>query len=242
MNERLDHAAPIASKVRSIEAAAVAGLIYSALAITTIQLLNRPPSLSFSEVELTAWYADDGNRAGLLLALNLSAVAAIAFLWFVAVIRRRIGEREDKFFATVFLGASISFVMTWIIAATATAAPAVASTMLDAATVSPAAVTVSSGMSEGLLLVVAPRLQAVFVFTTSTIVLRTRALPTWLAYLGYVFGLLLFVTPLITRPVGYAFPVWVALVSVQLLVSRPKGELRIGPAGSTGDPEPDESS
>lgn len=238
MSDELEPAAPVARKVRSIEAAAIAGLIYSVLAIVTIQLLNRSPSLTFDDAELTAWYADDSNRAGLILALNLSAVSAISFLWFVAVIRRRIGSREDKFFATVFLGASIAFITAWILAAAAMAAPAVASTVLDAATISPAAITVSSGMSEALLLVVAPRLQAVFVFTTSTIMLRTRALPTWLAYAGYVFGILLFLTPLITRPLGLAFPIWVALVSVELLISRPKGELRIEPLRSGGQGRP----
>jgi hypothetical protein len=29
-------------------------------------------------------------------------VSAVAFLWFVAVIRRRVGDREDRFFVTVF--------------------------------------------------------------------------------------------------------------------------------------------
>ena len=39
------------------------------------------------------------------IALNLVPFAGIAFLWFTGVIRDRIGEREDRFFATVFLGA-----------------------------------------------------------------------------------------------------------------------------------------
>ena len=36
--------------------------------------------------------------------------AGIAFLWFIGVVRDRIGEREDKFFATVFLGSGLLFV------------------------------------------------------------------------------------------------------------------------------------
>jgi hypothetical protein len=38
------------------------------------------------------------------IALNLVPFAGIAFLWFVGVLRDRIGAREDRFFATVFLG------------------------------------------------------------------------------------------------------------------------------------------
>jgi len=39
-----------------------------------------------------------------ILALNLVPLSGIAFLWFIGVVRDRIGEREDRFFATVFLG------------------------------------------------------------------------------------------------------------------------------------------
>jgi len=216
---------PAGSKARSIEAAAIAGIAYSVLAITAIVLLNRTPSLSLSDEALTAWFDEVDNRATLILGLNLAALSSIAFLWFVAVIRRRIGNREDRFFATVFFGASIAYVSAWLLAASAIAAPAVASTQLDAATVSPASATLAGGQGAAVLLVIAPRLQAVFVFTTSTIVLRSRVLPTWLAVLGYVFGLILFVTPLVINPLGFAFPVWVFVFSTVLLVVRPTGDL-----------------
>ena len=43
------------------------------------------------------------------LALNLMPFAGIAFLWFIGVLRDRLGEREDRFFATVFLGSGLLF-------------------------------------------------------------------------------------------------------------------------------------
>jgi len=45
-----------------------------------------------------------------LLGLGLVPFAGIAFLWFVGVVRDRIGEAEDRFFATVFLGSGLLFV------------------------------------------------------------------------------------------------------------------------------------
>jgi hypothetical protein len=39
-----------------------------------------------------------------------AAVAGIAFLWFIGVIRDHLGDREDRFFATVFLGSGLLFV------------------------------------------------------------------------------------------------------------------------------------
>ena len=38
------------------------------------------------------------------MAVNLVPFAGIAFLWFIGVLRDRLGALEDRFFATVFLG------------------------------------------------------------------------------------------------------------------------------------------
>ena len=40
----------------------------------------------------------------------MAPFAGIAFLWFIGVIRNRLGELEDKFFATVLLGSGLLFV------------------------------------------------------------------------------------------------------------------------------------
>ena len=46
----------------------------------------------------------------LSFSLNLLPFAGIAFLWFIAVVRDRLGELEDRFFATVFLGSGRLFI------------------------------------------------------------------------------------------------------------------------------------
>lgn len=211
------------SRARSIEAAAIAGVVYAVLALVALALFNRAPRLSLTDDQLTAWYDDPENRSGLLLGLNLAAISSIAFLWFVAVIRRRIGDREDRFFSTVFLGSAIAYVAAWLLAAAMLASPAVAVSLLEAATISPATATLAGGQGAAVLLVVAPRLQAVFVFTTTTIILRNGALPRWFAVLGYLVGVVLLVVPIVTRPVGVTFPLWVLATSVAFLVARPNG-------------------
>ena len=52
-----------------------------------------------------------------------SALGVVALLWFMAVIRRWLGDREDQFFATVFLGSGIAFGLLTITAAVCAAAP-----------------------------------------------------------------------------------------------------------------------
>jgi len=213
-------------RLRSIESAAIAGVAYAVLAFTALTLLTRQPALTLTEAELTEWFAQTSNRTPLVLALNLAAISSVAFLWFVAVIRRRIGNREDRFFATVFLGSGILYVAVWLVAAALLAAPAVAMELFSSGVDSdPASHTLMAGTAGGLLLVAGPRVQAVFILTTSTLVLRAKVLPNWLAYFGYAVGLILFVTPLVAMPVGIGFPAWVLIVSITILFSRRPAEM-----------------
>src|SRR5246500_3730911 len=113
------------SPLRTPRAAAVAGIIFSVLLITALTLLR----LSFPPSPGTAgiWLTDSAHRAAVAVGLNLVPFAGIAFLWFIGVIRDRIGDREDRFFATVFLGSGLLFVgMLFVAAAVAGAAIAAA--------------------------------------------------------------------------------------------------------------------
>ena len=203
-----------------VESAAVAGIVYAILAAIAWQLLVRFPQPTMSDQELASWYAESGNRWSLIAALNLAAISSVAFLWFVAVLRRRIGDREDRFFATVFLGSALVWVAVWLVGAASLAAIAVAMGLSGGGSVSQDTATLAGGLGAGLLLVAGPRIQAIFVISTSTVFLRTGVAPRWLAYLGYVFGVGLFIVPLIIEPVGLGFPLWVLIVSVTILVVR----------------------
>jgi hypothetical protein len=218
----------IGRQVRSVEAAAVAGAIYAVLAVVGLSLLSRYPSLDGTEEEITAWFDDSTNQSSLVLGLNLVAFSSVAFLWFVAVIRRRLGDLEDRFFGTVFFGSSIAYVAIWLVGGAVLAGPAVAATVLDSTSVSEASASLAAGVGAGLLLVVAPRVQAVFVLTTSTLILRSRILPSWLAIVGYMIAMAMFVFPLVAEPLGLGFPTWVFVVSIVIFLHRPTG---------TSDPE-----
>jgi len=208
--------------VRSIESAAIAGVVYAVLTVIGLYLLRPPSDLTRSIESVTTWFEDAGTRATLLVGLNLVSIASVAFLWFVAVIRRRIGDREDQFFATVFLGSAVLYVATFIVGTVALAAPALAFSVIDNAVVDEASVTLAVGTATGLILVVATRLQAVFMLTTSTLIRRATALPNWLAYLGYAGAVALLLFPLVADPIGLAFPVWVLIVSVTIALTRPQ--------------------
>jgi len=205
----------------SVQSASVAGIVYAIAASVALLILLDFPSPDLSDAELEAWFADAGNRWQLLAALNVGTVAAVAFLWFVGVLRNRIGDREDRFFGTVFYGSAILHAAFWIIGLAALAAIPTAIELFDVSVrVDSASVGATGGFAGALLFVAGPKIQALFVMSTSTIFLRTSTAPKWLAFVGYAFGVVLFVVPVVARPVGVGFPIWVFVASVTVLVTK----------------------
>jgi hypothetical protein len=205
----------------SVESAAIAGIVYAIASSVALLIVVDYPRPDLPDAELEAWFADAGNRWRLLAALNLGTVAAVAFLWFVGVLRNRIGDREDRFFGTVFYGSAIMHAVFWIIALAALASIPAAIELFDVGVrVDSAAVGAIGGFAGALLFVAGPKIQALFVLSTSTIFLRTSTAPKWLALVGYAFGVVLFVVPVVARPVGLGFPIWVLVASVTVLVTK----------------------
>ena len=87
---------------------AVSGIIFSMLFIICLVLLRL--TIPADPTDPGQWLADAGHRKSIRLALNLIPFSGIAFLWFIAVLRNRVGMLEDRFFATVFLGSGLLFV------------------------------------------------------------------------------------------------------------------------------------
>ena len=85
--------------------AALAGILFSVFFGTSLALIRLNPPESYSEMR-PGWRE---ARAPIKFALVLMPFAGISFLWFVGVIRDRLGEHEDQFFSTVFFGSSLLF-------------------------------------------------------------------------------------------------------------------------------------
>ena len=90
--------------MRAPRAAAVAGILFCVLLITSQLLvwISIPATLGRPGVDVIS------HSKKISLALNLLPFAGIAFLWFIAVIRNRLGALEDRFFATDLLGKRIA--------------------------------------------------------------------------------------------------------------------------------------
>ncbi len=166
-----------------------------------------------------AWLSDRPRRDAILRALSLVPFAGIAFLWFIGVVRDRIGEAEDRFFATVFLGSGLLFVA-MVFAAAAVAAGLVATAgENNGAVIASSAWPVARHATTDLLSIYAMRMAAVFVIATSTILLRARIAPRWLIVAGYAIALVLLVAVNFSAWIELAFPAWVFVLSLHILLA-----------------------
>jgi len=204
----------IRQRMRTPRAAAVAGIIFSLLLITSYLLI---------------WISIPSNPLGpatdvvnhsntISLAFNLVPFAGIAFLWFIAVLRDRLGELEDRFFATVFFGSGLLFIaMTFIGAAVAGGIIRILSSgsenLIQSGSYALGRVEINQIMR-----VYATKMAGVFMITTSTISVRTQIFPRRMAWFGYVLAVMLLLSVGTIAWIPLLFPLWVLLISVYILV------------------------
>jgi hypothetical protein len=207
----------IASPLKTPRAAAFAGIVFSVLLIASLVLLELSTPADVHQPG--RWLTDPARRTAVAVALNLIPFAGIAFLWFIGVIRDRIGRHEDRFFATVFLGSGLLFVGMLFVAA------AVAGGIIAGATARPpgssGAGTLALGRNVTSILVntYAIRMAAVFTLTTVTIARRTKIVSRWLTVAGIVAAVVLLIGSGISVWVELLFPAWILALSVDVLIA-----------------------
>ncbi len=210
--------------------AAIAGVIFSVLMIVGMGIARTAVPADLTQPDV--WLTDPDRRAAVRLALALVPFAGIAFLWFMGVLRNRLGELEDKFFATVFLGSGLLFVASLFAAAALMGAliGAVAAGNLR----SPDSATLYLGRRaiDALVNLFAMKMAGVFMISTCTIGLRSAIFPRWIAFAGYACALVLLLVIANWKWIALVFPLWMLLVSMQILLaefrSRFAGEAALG--------------
>ena len=205
------------SPLRTPRSAAVAGIVFSVLLITGLTLLRL--SVPADPAVPGTWLTDSAHRAAAAVGLNLVPFAGIAFLWFIGVLRDRIGEREDRFFATVFLGSGLLFVGMIFVAAAA--AGALVASVRSSGPPGSDILSLDRNVATSLLNVYSMRMAAVFTLTTVTIARRTKFVSRWLTLAGLACALVLMVGIGISPWVELLFPLWILALSLEILSVKP---------------------
>ncbi len=201
--------------LRTPRAAAVAGIVFSLLLVLVLVLIT--VSSPANPATVGAWLTYSTRRGAIAVALNLVPFAGIAFLWFIGVVRDRIGQLEDRFFGTVFLGSGLLFVA-MLFAAAAVAGGLIADEALrSGGAPGPDVLALGRQITAALVHVYAMRMAGVFTMSAATILLRTRVGPRWIGMLGIAVAAVLLVTVGLTPWVDLLFPAWILLLSIDIL-------------------------
>ena len=203
-------------KVRSPRSAAISGILCSLLIVTVIIVLRGGAIVDPAEIDRDWLEARSATASWILV---LIPFAGLTFLWFMGVMRDLLGELEDKFLSTVFLGSGIILVvMMFVWAATYGAIFSTYKLVGDGLTDLNVFIYVTAFNNEliGNYLL---RMGAVYMLSSSMLWVRTKVVPRWLIIVTMIVGLafLLFASELLwARFLG---PAWGLMVSIFILIS-----------------------
>jgi len=215
MNTAREVERKVQREVRSPRSAALAGILFSLLMGASMILLRSGAIVDPTEID-AEWL--DAQTSTATVVMVLVPFAGIAFLWFTGVLRDLLGDLEDKFFATVFLGSGIILVVMMFVWASAYGAmfgtyQVVGSRRNDFDIFIYAIVFANQIMGSYML-----RMASVYMLSIGSLWTRTKVAPRWLTIVTYLVAVpfLLFAGAL--RSARFLFPVWVLLVSIFILV------------------------
>ncbi len=202
----------IGPALRTPQAAGIAGIVFSVLLIAAIVLIRVAVT-----ADPGAWLTDARLKGAVLVALRLVPFAGIAFLWFIGVVRDRLGVHEDRFFVSVLLGSGL------VLVALMFASVGIADSIISGLGASPRVGQATdewklgSSLVHTLFAVYTIRMAAVFTISTATVMLRPGLIPRWMGLSGYVVGASLLLLSGYVPWVELLFPLWVLLVSAHIL-------------------------
>lgn len=201
--------------LRTPRSAGFSGIAFSILFTVAMVLIHW--AVPADRDDAGAWLSDSSQRRAVLVALGLVPFAGIAFLWFIAVVRDRIGDSEDRFFATVFLGSGLLFIAMLFVAAAVAAGLVTNVDDQGLSVISSDVWRTGRQITSQLLTVYSMRMAAVFTIAASTILHRTATGPRWLAWAGYSIAAVLLLTAGSFAWIELLFPSWVFIVSLHIL-------------------------
>jgi hypothetical protein len=190
-------------------AAAVAGVLFAVLFGTALVLIRL--ALPEGAEPGSQWLIEGSTN--IKVAATIMPFAGIAFLWFMGVVRDGLGRYEDKFFSTVFIGSGLLFLAMMFVAIGVGAGLERSHAAGD-----PDVATFGQMVLLTISKTYALRMAAVFMISLATIWLKTGLMPRWLVGVSYLVAVALLLASDISMWLTLAFPVWVLVVSVLLLV------------------------
>jgi hypothetical protein len=200
-----------------------AGILAAITFLVGVVMVSNTPDSDDNNAQIISWYADHGHRVTVIVGAFILAFFGLFLLWFAAGLRQRlrVAEGPEGRLSNVALGGAVLLVgMLWVGSSLLASIPAgqsvggaTALTVSDVGRYLPQA-------GFGAILLFGMFGAIALIDATSVVIWRTGVLPRWLAWLGFICGVVLlfgvFYLPMI------AVPIWLVAASV-VLYRRPEG-------------------
>jgi hypothetical protein len=213
---------------------AAVGAFHAIIFLLSWWLLSDAPGPSASDAEIIDYYGSGSSRRFLLVGLYLMPFAGIAFVWFIVALR--MWEEGTSHIRSVLQSnlqfiSGIVYVALFFVGAAASSVVA-ASVSFSDGELDPDVARQFPVYGTTVIFVFAFRMAAMFVFTTSAILLRAGILPRWFTWGGYAVATFLLLSASFEQWFVLVFPVWLLILSVLLLRIARKidPEIRLPPA------------
>jgi hypothetical protein len=199
-----------------------AGILAAITFVVGVVMASNSPDSNDNNAQITSWYADHGHRVTVIVGAFVLAFFGLFLLWFAAGLRQRLrlAEGPEGRLANVALGGAVLCVgLIWVGGALLAAIPAGQELGdANALTVSDVARFVPSA-GFGAILIYGMFGAIALIDATSVVIWRTGVLPRWLAWLGFVAGVLLLFGVVFLPMI--ALPIWLIAASI-VLYRRPQ--------------------
>jgi len=194
-------------------------VLHALLFLAAWWLLLDAPKADAANAEIVDYYSSPSSRRVLLVGLYIMPFAGIAFVWFTVALRmweEGSVHRRSVLQSNLQFAAGLLYVGLFFIASGASSVLATSVEFADGE-IDPVAARQFPVFGGTIFFVFAFRMAAMFVFTTSAILLRAGILPRWFAWSGYVVAMFLLLSASFERWFVLVFPAWLIVLSALLL-------------------------
>lgn len=203
------------ARVRSPRAAAINGIVFSILMVTVMLFFQDSVTGTSGNINKD-WLNKHLERSSFFL--NLVPFIGISFLWFTGVLRDWLGDQEDRFFSTVFIGSSILIVALFFVLGAAFGA------LLKTSSVNMEKISSSSevyifghSFMKEILTDYTLRIIGLYMMSIATLWKKTDLMPKFLIMSTYFLAVLFIFFSSRIEEIRFVFPCWVFIVSLYIL-------------------------
>ena len=210
----------LSDTVKVARLSSLTGILFAALFVVALVLVDTTPTLSASDAEITAFYAS-GSTVLVTVGIYLIPLAGIAFLWHAHTTRLLIKSRTPSPSAIPYGLQLVSGILFVVLLFAGTASAGAVALLKDLTAAPLPSADFASGMvavGYGMVFIYALRGAGMYALTTTTLLRQAGIMPPWLAVVSYLVAAFLLLITLLHPAAMLLFPAWVVIAGLVIFI------------------------